>query len=325
MKPRSIVAACAAFTLALSVAADGHAQDTSYPNKPVKLLIGFPPGGLLDTVSRIVGERMSALLGQPFVVEARPGAGGLIATTALAKAAPDGYTLMMINDNHALNPYILKEVPYDSVKDFAPIGFVGSTPLVFNAYPGLGLKSLKDLVEMAKAKNGGLTYGSVGPGSLPHLSTALFARAAGVSMTHVPYKGGAPALTDLVGGHINTMMTSLVVSKAHIAAGRLAPLAVAWKHRLEPLPNVPTTAEAGYPLEAAYWFGLMAPAGTPPAAIGKLEKALADTVAQAEVRNRLAEMGTLVTPMNAKEFGAFIQSEMAKWRDAVKNANVKIE
>jgi tripartite-type tricarboxylate transporter receptor subunit TctC len=144
-------------------------------------------------------------------------------------------------------------------------------------------------------------------------------------MTHVPYKGGAPALTDLVGGHINTMMTSLVVSKAHIAAGRLAPLAVAWKHRLEPLPNVPTTAEAGYPLEAAYWFGLMAPAGTPPAAIGKLEKALADAVAQAEVRNRLAEMGTLVTPMNAKEFGAFIQSEMAKWRDAVKNANVKIE
>ena len=267
MKARSIVAACAAFTLALGVAADGRAQD-SYPNKPVKLLIGFPPGGLLDTVSRIVGERMAALLGQPFIIDARPGAGGLIATGALAKSAPDGYTLMMINDNHALNPYILKEVPYDSVKDFAPIGFVGSTPLVLNAYPGLGLKSIKDLVEMAKAKNGGLTYGSVGPGSLPHLSTALFARAAGVSMTHVPYKGGAPALNDLVGGHINVMMTSLVVSKAHIDAGRLTPLAVAWNHRLEPLPNVPTTAEAGYPLDAAYWFGLMAPAGTPPAVIG---------------------------------------------------------
>ena len=199
MKARSIVAVWAAFTLALGVAADGRAQD-SYPNKPVKLLIGFPAGGLLDTVSRIVGERMAAQLGQPFIVEARAGAGGLIATGALAKSAPDGYTLMMINDNHALNPYILKEVPYDSVKDFAPIGFVGSTPLVFNAYPGLGLKSIKDLVEMAKAKNGGLTYGSVGPGSLPHLSTALFARAAGVSMTHVPYKGGAPALTDLWAG-----------------------------------------------------------------------------------------------------------------------------
>ena len=323
--PRSIAAACAAFTLALSVVADGRAQDASYPNRPVKLLIGFPAGGLLDTVSRIVGERMSALLGQPFVVEARPGAGGLVATTALAKAPPDGYTLMMVNDNHALNPFILKEVPYDSVKDFAPIGFVGSTPLVFNAYPGLGLKSLKDLVEMAKAKNGALTYGSVGPGSLPHLSTALFARAAGVSMTHVPYKGGAPALTDLVGGHINTMMTSLVVSKAHISSGKLTPLAVAWKHRLEPLPNVPTAAEAGYPLEAAYWFGLMAPASTPPAVIGRLEKALADSVAQPEVRNRLAEMGTLVTPMNASEFGAFIRSEMAKWQDAVKKANVKIE
>ena len=162
MKARSIVAACAAFMLALGVAADGRAQD-SYPNKPVKLLIGFPPGGLLDTVSRIVGERMAALLGQPFIIDARPGAGGLIATGALAKSAPDGYTLMMINDNHALNPYILKEVPYDSVKDFAPIGFVGSTPLVFTAYPGLGLKSIKDLVEMAKAKNGSLTYALSGP------------------------------------------------------------------------------------------------------------------------------------------------------------------
>jgi tripartite-type tricarboxylate transporter receptor subunit TctC len=323
MKLRSIAAACAAFTLALGVAADSRAQD--YPNKPVKLLIGFPAGGLLDTVARIVGERMSALLGQPFVVEARPGAGGLIATTALAKAAPDGYTLMLVNDNHALNPYILKEVPYDSLKDFAPIGFVGSTPLVFNAYPGLGLKSLKDLVAMAKAKNGALTYGSVGPGSLPHLSTALFTQAAGVKMNHVPYKGGAPALTDLVGGHIDTMMTSLVVSKGHIAAGRLTPLAVAWKDRLGPLPNVPTAAEAGYPLEAAYWLGLMAPAGMPPAVLGKLEKALADTVAREDVRNRLAEMGTVVTPMNAKEFGAFIQSEMTKWQDAVKKANVKIE
>jgi tripartite-type tricarboxylate transporter receptor subunit TctC len=322
--PRSIVAACAAFTLALSVAG-ARAQDVSYPNKPVKLLIGFPPGGLLDTVSRIVGERMSGLLGQPLVVDARPGAGGLVATTALVKSPPDGYTLMMVNDNHALNPYILKEVPYDSVKDFAPIGFVGSTPLVFSAHPELGLKSMKDLVEMAKAKSGALTYGSVGPGSLPHLSTALFTQAAGVKMNHVPYKGGAPALNDLLGGHINTMMMSLVVSKSHIDSGKLTPLAVAWKHRLEPLPNVPTMAEAGYPLDAAYWFGLMAPAGTPPAVVAKLEKALADTVAQPEVRKRLADMGTLVTPMNAREFGAFIRSEMAKWKDAVSKANVKIE
>jgi tripartite-type tricarboxylate transporter receptor subunit TctC len=184
---------------------------------------------------------------------------------------------------------------------------------------------MKDLVEMAKAKGGTLTYGSVGPGSLPHLSTALFTQAAGVKMNHVPYKGGAPALNDLLGGHINTMMMSLVVSKSHLDSGKLTPLAVAWKHRLEPLPNVPTMAEAGYPLDAAYWFGLMAPAGTAPAVIAKLEKALADTVAQPEVRKRLADMGTIVAPMNAKEFGAFIQSEMAKWKDAVSKANVKIE
>jgi tripartite-type tricarboxylate transporter receptor subunit TctC len=322
---RSIVAAGAAFTIALGIAAESRAQDTRYPTKPVRLLIGFPPGGLLDTVSRIVSERMSALLGQPFIVDARPGAGGLIATTVLAKAAPDGYTLMMVNDNHALNPFILKEVPYDSVKDFAPIGFVGRTPLVFNAHPGLGLKSIKDLVAMAKAKKGSLLYGSIGAGSLPHLSTELFARAAGIEMIHVPFKGGAPALIDLVGGHIHTMMTTLVISKGHIDAGRLTPLAVAWKDRLESLPNVPTMAEVGFPIEAAYWFGLMAPAGIPRAVQGRLEKALAETLAQDEVRKRLTELGALVTPMNAKEFAAFIRSEMNKWRDAVKAAKVKIE
>ena len=324
MKARSIVAACAAFTLALGAAADGRAQD-SYPNKPVKLLIGFPPGGLLDTVSRIVGERMAALLGQPFIVDARPGAGGLIATSALAKSAPDGYTLMMINDNHALNPYILKEVPYDSVKDFAPIGFVGSTPLVFCAYPGLGLKSIKDLVEMAKAKNGGLTYGSVGPRQ--PAAPQHRALRAGRRRQHDPRAlQGRRTRPRRSGRRAHQRHDDLTRGQQGAHRGRQAHAA---RGCVEPTPRAPSQRAhhrgGRVPARRCVLVRPDGPAGTPPAVIGKLEKALAETVAQAEVRKRLADMGTLVTPMNAKEFGAFIQSEMAKWRDAVKSANVKIE
>jgi tripartite-type tricarboxylate transporter receptor subunit TctC len=315
---RWMIAACAALTL-------GTAQAQEYPNRPIRLLIGFPVGGLLDTISRIVGAGMGTLLGQPMVIEARPGGGGVIATGTLAKAAPDGYTLMMINDNHSLNPSILKDIPYDSVKDFAPVGFVGSAPLVFNSHPGLGLKSMKELVELAKAKDGALTYGSVGPGSLPHLTTEIFTRTAGVKMNHVPYKGGAPAMIDLLAGHINTMMSTVVITRKHIEAGKITALAVASKERVAVLPNVPTMAEAGYPVEAAYWFGLMAPAGTPPAVMARLEKALLEALAQPETRKRLDETGTIVTPLNGRDFGAFIRAETVKWGDAVKKANIKIE
>jgi tripartite-type tricarboxylate transporter receptor subunit TctC len=319
---RFCLAACAVLTILAAAATAAQAQG-NYPTRPVKLLIGFPVGGLLDTVSRIVGEKMGALLGQQFVIEARPGAGTTLATAALAKAAPDGYTLMMINDNHAINPSVFKNIPYDSIKDFAPVGFVGSAPLVYATHAGLGLKSVKDLIEMAKAKNGAMTYGSVGPGSLPHLTTELFSQSAGVKMQHVPYKGGAPALNDLVAGHINSMMTSAVVSKPHIEAGRFTALAVVSKQRLDVLPNVPTMAEVGYPVEAAYWFGLLAPAGTPPAVIAKLEKALAETLADATVKKRLGDLGAIVTPMGAKDFGAYIQSETVKWADVVKKAGLK--
>jgi tripartite-type tricarboxylate transporter receptor subunit TctC len=318
---RLCVAACAALTLLAAAATAAQAQ-ANYPNRPVKLLIAFPVGGLLDTVSRIVGDKMSQLLGQQFVIEARPGAGGTIATGALAKAAPDGYTIMMVNDNHAINPSVFKNIPYDSIKDFTPVGFVGSAPLVFTTNPGIGVKTVKELVALAKEKNGALTYGSVGIGSLPHLTTELFASSAGVKMQHVPYRGGAPALNDLLAGHISTMMTSAVVSKAHVQAGRFVAVAVMSKQRLAVLPDIPTMAEQGYPVEATYWFGLMAPAGTPPEVIAKLEKALAETLKMADVQKRLGDLGAIVTPMNAKEFGGYIQSETAKWADVVKKAGL---
>jgi len=187
-------------TLVLFGVCDRSARAQDYPNRPIRLFIAFPVGGLLDTVSRIVGDKMSGILGQQIVIEARPGAGGTLATAAVARAEPDGYTLMMINDNHSLNPSVFKSIPYDSVKDFAPIGFVGSAPLVFVVNATVPAKNVKELVALAKERPGSITYGSVGLGSASHLGVEMFAAAAGVKMQHVPYRGGAPALNDLVAG-----------------------------------------------------------------------------------------------------------------------------
>ncbi len=208
---RKLITLLAILTLFAIVSESARTQD-AYPSRPVKIMIAFPVGGLLDTVSRVVGEKLSVLLGQQFIVEARPGAGGTLATAAVAKSDADGYTLMMINDNHALNPSVFKNIPYDSVKDFAPIGFVGYTPLVLIAYGALPMHSVKDLVEAAKQKPGTLTYGSVGVGSASHLAGVMLEEAGRMKWQHVPYRGGAPALNDLLAGHINTMFMSPVVS-----------------------------------------------------------------------------------------------------------------
>ena len=319
---RAFAAALAALALICAIPA-ARAQD--YPARPVKILIAFPVGGLLDTVSRVVGEKLGGLLGQQFIIEARPGAGGTLATAAVAKADPDGYTLMMINDNHALNPSVFKNIPYDSVKDFAPIGFVGFTPLILAAHPSVPAKDVKELIAIAKTKADAVTYASVGVGSASHLAGEMLASAAGVKMLHVPYRGGAPALNDLIAGHVNTLFVSPVIGLANIQAGKLKALALAAPKRLEILPDLITMEEAGYPVDASYWFGLVAPAGTPPAVIAKLEKALAEVLQMPDVRKRLTEMGAVVTPLSGKEFGDYIRTEIAKWADIVAKAGVKPE
>ena len=315
---KSVLAALLAMLAVLVTApVSVTAQDAAYPIRPIKILVAFPVGGLLDTVSRVVGEKLSSLLGQQIIIESRPGAGGTLATAAVARAEPDGYTLMMINDNHAVNPSVFKSIPYDSVKDFAPVGFVGSAPMVLTANAQLPVRTVKDLVDLARQKPGTISYGSVGPGSASHLAGELFVAKAGISMLHVPFRGGAPALTDLVAGHVNTMFLTAVVGMQQMKAGALTPLAIAAPARFEMLPEVPTMAEAGYPLEAAYWFGLAAPAGTPPAILAKLEKALSDVLAMPDVRKRLTEMGAVVTPLGSKQFGDYIQAEMRKWSDVI--------
>jgi tripartite-type tricarboxylate transporter receptor subunit TctC len=293
----------------------------AYPNRPVKILIGFPVGGLLDTVSRIVGEKMTTLLNQQFIIEARPGAGGSLATLALAKSDPDGYTLMMVNDNHALNPATMKSLPYDSVKDFKLIGFVGYTPLVFAAHPSVPAKDVKSLVELAKKDP--ITYGSVGPGSASHLAGVMLASASKANFQHIPYRGGAPAMTDLLAGHVKTMFLSPVIGLRNIEAKKLTGLALAADKRIDILPDLPTMKEAGYPVEASYWFGLMAPAKTPPAVVSRLEKALAETLAMPDVRKRFSDLGAIVQPLNGSQFDAYMTAELAKWSKIVKDAGIQ--
>jgi tripartite-type tricarboxylate transporter receptor subunit TctC len=319
---KRLVQGLMAATLLFGAGASQAVAQDNYPNRPVKILIAFPVGGLLDTVSRIVAEKMGGLLGQQFIIEARPGAGGTLATAAVAKADPDGYTIMMLNDNHALNPHVFKNIPYDSIKDFAPIGFVGYTPLVFAAHPTVPAKNVKELVEVAKKDPGAITYASVGVGSASHLAGEMLAGVANVKLQHVPYRGGAPAQVDLLAGHVKTMFLSPVIGLQNIKANKLTGMALAADKRLEILPDLPTMKEAGYPLEASYWFGLVGPAGLPPAVRERLEKALAQTLQMPDVRKRLADMGAIIEPLNGREFGAYIQAEITKWGDIVKKAGV---
>jgi tripartite-type tricarboxylate transporter receptor subunit TctC len=307
---------------ALSPAA---AQEPGYPSRPVRIIVAFPVGGLLDTVSRIVGDKLTAVLGQQFIIESRPGAGGTLATAAVARAEPDGYTLMMINDNHAVNPSVFKNIPYDSVKDFAPIGFVGSAPMALSANARLPVRTVQDLIELARQQPGKISYASVGIGSASHLAGELFAAKAGVRMLHVPFRGGAPAINDLVAGHVDTMFVTAVVGGQHMKTGALTPLALAASARFETLPEVPTMAEAGYPLEAAYWFGLAAPAGTPPAVLARLESALTQVLAMPDLRKRMTEMGAVVTPLSSRQFGDYIRTEMDKWADVIVQNGIRFE
>ena len=323
---KALACLLAAVTALLGTAlAPATAQEPGYPTRPVRIIVAFPAGGLLDTVSRIVGDKLTMVLGQQFIIESRPGAGGTLATAAVARAEPDGYTLMMINDNHAVNPSVFKNIPYDSVRDFAPIGFVGGAPMALSANARLPVRTVQDLIELARQQPGKISYASVGIGSASHLAGELFAAKAGVRMLHVPFRGGAPAINDLVAGHVDTMFVTAVVGGQHMKTGALTPLALAAAARFETLPEVPTMAEAGYPLEAAYWFGLAAPAGTPPAVLARLGSALTQVLAMPDLRKRMTEMGAVVTPLGSREFGDYIRAEMDKWANVIAQNGIRFE
>jgi tripartite-type tricarboxylate transporter receptor subunit TctC len=324
---RHFLAGLAALVLLLCVQIGGGAiaQEADYPARPVKVVVPYPAGGLVDLITRVVTERLAASMGQQFVIESRAGANGTIATASVAHAEPDGYTLLMITDSHAVNPLFYKNLSYDSVKDFAPVGLIGKSPMVLTVHVSVPARTVKDLIASARADPGSLSYGSIGLGSASHLAGEMFKLRAGVDMLHVPYRGGAPAVNDLIAGHLKTMFLTPVSGLPHIQAGKLAPLAIAAPARFELMPDVPTMAEAGVPLEAAYWVGMAAPAATPPAVIAKLEKALSEATAANDVRGRLTQMGAVVTPLGVAAFGDFIRADLKAWADFVAESKIKVE
>lgn len=266
----------------------GAARAEDYPGRPVRIVIPFAPGGSNDIVGRLIGEELTKRLGQPFIVDNRGGAGGTIGTEVVAKARPDGYTLLLISTPHTANSTLYKKLSYDPAKDFSPVARLATAPLLVSVYPGLPVKTLSDLISYAKANPGKLNYVSSGVGSSQHLVSELFEIRAGISMTHVPYKGAGAALTDVAAGHAQVSVGTVLQALPHVKANRLRPLAVSGPKRQPVLPDVPTVQEAGLPgYDGDNWWGILAPAGTPPAIVDKLSKAIGDILAQPDMRQRL--------------------------------------
>jgi tripartite-type tricarboxylate transporter receptor subunit TctC len=313
-----VVALLALMCAALLAAAE------EYPNKPVKLITPYPPGGPTDVLARAVSQKLSERLGQPIIIDNRPGASGMIGADLVAKAAPDGYTLLANASIHVINPSLYKNPPYDAIKDFAPVGQIAEVPLVLVVSPALGVKTVKELI--AKAKTMPLNFASSGNGSAPHLAGEGFKIATGADMLHIPYKGSGPAITDLMGGQVNLMFDSLPSSMPYIKSGRIIAIAVTTKTRTSALPNVPTVAESGVPgFDVSTWYGIWAPAATPPALVHRISADLAAVVRMPEIRARLAELGAEPVGSTPEEFAAYNRTELTKWAKIVKDSGAKVD
>ena len=307
----------------LALATSAGAQE--YPTKPVRLIIPFPPGGSNDVVGRLIATKLSERLGKQVVVDNRGGAGGVIGTEVTANAAPDGYTLGMISIAHAVNPWLYK-LSYDPIKSFSPVAVLATGPNVLAINPSLGVNSVKELIALAKSKPGEIQYASAGVGSFQHLGGELFKLEAKVDMLHVPFKGGGPAMVDVIGGHTKLLFSSLVQTTPHLKSGKLKALGTGGKTRSSVLPDVPTIAEAGVPgYEATNWWGIVAPAGTPQSIIAKLHKEIAAVQESPEVIQQFARQGAAILQMTTPDFTTFIQSEMTKWGRVVKEGKLKKE
>jgi tripartite-type tricarboxylate transporter receptor subunit TctC len=322
---RSSFALGAALVLAMLVSHAALAQ--AWPNRPVRLLVPFSAGaGVTDIMARLVGQHLGASLGQPVVIENRAGAGGIAGTDAAAKAAPDGYTFLMTNVSLVTSAYLYARLPYDAQRDFVPVTLVNTAPLMLVVHPSVSAKSVQELVAYAKANPGRLTYGSGGVGSTPHLSGELFKSLAGIDAVHVPYKGGAPALNDLVGGQLSFMIENVPGTMPFVRGGKLRALAITSAQRSPLDPALPTMAEAGVPgYEVVGWNGLMAVAGTPPQIVARLQAEVAKVLRLAEVRERLAALGAEPVGSTPEEFGAFIRAERTRWGRIIREKGIRSE
>jgi tripartite-type tricarboxylate transporter receptor subunit TctC len=321
-KLRSLLLKTAGVLLAMITAA--AAQD--YPTKPVRLIIPFPPGGSNDVVGRVFATHMSERLGKQVVVDNRgAGAGGIVGTEVVANAPRDGYTLLVISLAHAVNPWLYK-LPYDPIKAFTPVAILGSGPAVLSVHPGLPVQSVKDLVDLAKREPGKLQYAHAGIGSFQHLAAELFKLTAKVDMLGVPFKGGGPAMIDVMGGHTKVLFSSLVQTTPHIHSGKLRALGTAGLKRTTVLPDIAPIADSGVPgYEAVNWWGIVAPAGTPAAIVERLHKAITEVQDSQDVQRQFANEGAEVVKMSSTGFGAYMVSEMNKWERVVKEGGIKAE
>ncbi|ARP97255.1 ABC transporter substrate-binding protein [Bordetella genomosp. 13] len=305
----------------------GTAAAAEYPDRPISLIVSAAPGGTTDIAARLIAQPLAQALGQSVVVENRPGGSGGIAAQAVARAKPDGYTLLLqYSGFQVITPSVMKNIGWDPIKDFAPVANVLSAPQVIVVRPGLPINSLKELVDYAKANPGGLNYASSGNGSLQQVATELLNQMAGIKTTHIPYKGTGPALNDLLGGSVDMTITTPPPLLGQIAAGKLRALAVTGENRLPSLPDVPTAAQAGYPdLQVSSWFAMYAPAGTPPEVVNKLAGEIEKIMKTDAFRQKAAEQGAEARFMGPKELGDYTREELARWNKVVKAANITAE
>ncbi|HWI79914.1 MAG TPA: tripartite tricarboxylate transporter substrate binding protein [Ramlibacter sp.] len=314
-----------AVVLLAAAAGAGPASAESYPSRPIKLVVGFPPGGINDIVARIVGQKLSESLGQPVVVDNRAGAGGTIGADSVAKAKPDGYTLLLGSvSNIAMAPSQYKALPYDPTKDFTPVALLASAPNILVVNSSLPIKSVKDLIALAKQKPGQISYASAGNGTSNHLTVELLKVLADIDLVHIPYKGDTPAITDVIGGQVPMMFPTLPVALPHIKSGKLRAIAVSSAKPTSLMPGVPTVAESGGlpDFEVSVWVGILAPAGTPKDIVERLSTELTKIVRLPEIKEKLASLGAEPATMDPARFAGYIKSETAKWSKVAQAAKI---
>lgn len=315
--------ACLA-VLGLGLAGSAFGQADNFPTKPIRLIVPYAAGGGTDLVMRAIAPGMSEALGQPIVVENRPGAGTITATEAAVRADPDGHFLLAVGAPIYLNTALGIKTPYDPLKDLAPVSLLVNNPGLLLVGPSVSARNVKELVALSKSQKGGLSYASAGPGSIAHLAGELLKARIGIDMLHIPYKGSAPALADLMGGQLPVAIDAMIPSGAQVKAGKVRALAILSTERSPLLPDVPTIAEAGFPgLEASATFGLMLPAKTPPAVIAKVHAAMRRAVSQPATRKQLDEMGYQVVANTPEQFATFLREQIATWTKIVKDNNIK--
>jgi len=318
-------AAALAAILSFACTADA-AQSSAYPSRPVRIIVPFSPGGGADTLARTLQPGLTATLAQPIVLDNRGGASSIIGTDLAAHAAPDGYTILLITTTYAVNPGLMKKLPFDPLKHFSAITLAVTQPNILVVHPAVPAKTVKELVALGKSKTANLTYASGGSGSSPHLGGELLQMVAGVPLTHVPYKGSGPGVTAVLGGQVTMMFVGPLAIEAHVRSGKLRALAVADKKRSPVLPEIPTVAEAGFPgVESGTWYGFLAPAGTPHAIIDAFRSAVVATMAVPDMKTRLLAQGVDIVGSTPREFDQMLREEIAKWTKLVRSAGITAE